>query len=197
MAISKERRNHLIRLADKTLNAHLNYLNSEINKKEKQIQDSSDEKEKKLLENEKMILEASKILRVKDDDCYILDSYNGQVASLSVSIAMSGLLPTLAIFYQDGAESNAEKAYRRNVLDVVAMMIMADKERDKLGFSANDKHAYNLMKYAVDNYAVDNYAVDNYAVDNSIKNNRLTALKQEIIECAIALKQVVRTYNLV
>ena len=121
----------------------------------------------------------------------ILESYNGQVASLSVSIAMSGLLPTLAIFYQDSNSNQIkEKAYRRNVLEVVAKMITDDNKK----WNFSDANA--LMKYAV-------------GLSNSISKNKnddkkrkcdlsnLNCLSNEIIECAIALKQVVRTYNLV
>lgn len=111
----------------------------------------------------------------------ILESYNGQVASLSVSIAMTGLLPTLAIFYQDKPESDPKKAYRRNVLEVVARMITADSKDKDWNFSAEGKYAYNLMKYAV----------------SPAKAANLDGLKKEIVECAIALKLVVRTYNLV
>lgn len=150
MAITKERRNHLIRLADKALN------------------------------EQKIILRHNKNDEGKTS-LDILESYNGQVASLSVSIAMAGLLPTLAIFYQDKPDSNTKKAYRRNVLDVVARMITADGKDEDWNFSENNRFAENLMAYAV--------------APSNIK--KLDALKQEMVECAIVLKLVVRTYNLV
>lgn len=142
MSITKERRDHLICLADKAL------------------------KEQKT------------ILR---DNKNILESYNGQVASLSVSIAMTGLLPTLVIFYQDEPDGNTKKAYRRNVLDVVARMITDDRQNEDWDFSENKNFADNLMKYSV----------------NPQNKGKLNDLKQEMEECAIALKLVVRTYNLV
>lgn len=148
MAITKERRNQLIRLADEALKAKDDILKA------------NKDKEGKTSWN-------------------ILESYNGQVASLSVSIAMSGLLPTLAIFYQDKPESNQKKAYRRNVIEVVARMITTDPEKE-WDFSAEGKYAYNLMKYAV----------------NPANAEKLDGLKNEMVECAIALKLVVRTYNL-
>lgn len=121
---------------------------------------------------------ANSALKVKKDvllenDQDILDSYNGQVASLSVSVAMSGLLPTLAIFYQDQPDEKKKKAYRKNVLEVIAEMITED--------SANNwtfENAKKLLEYAVSNPDKDK------------------DLKKEVTECAIALKQVVRTYNL-
>ena len=151
MAITKERRNHLIRLADKALNEQKIILRTKIDNEGKMSQE-------------------------------ILESYNGQVASLSVSIAMTGLLPTLAIFYQDKPDSNTKKAYRRNVLDAVARMITADENKEQdWDFSQNNKFAENMMAYAVD----------------PSKSDKLDALTKKMVECAIALKLVVRTYNLV
>lgn len=198
MATTKERRNYLIRLADETLRNHAFFLNGEIDKKEIQIRDTPDNKTKELLKTEKKILEAKKILRMKDDICDVLDSYNGQVASLSVSIAMSGLLPSLAIFYQDKPEPNAKKAYRRNVLDVIARMIIAD-DNNNSGFIVNNNYSESLFRHAIKlEYSLkeDKSKKLEYS---SIKEDKskLNNLKKEIIECSIALKQVVRTYNLV
>ena len=106
----------------------------------------------------------------------INESYNGSVAALGVSIAMGELLPALAIYYQDKPNSNAKpKANRRSVLDVIARIMTKDKYHD---FSEGDKYPDNLFRYAIDH-------------SNDSK------LKQEVIECSIALKHVVRTYKLV
>ena len=105
----------------------------------------------------------------------ILDAYNGQIAALGVSIAMSGLRPALAIYYQDKPNAKTKrKANRRTVLDLIAYMITQDKDNE---YQFTDAEA--LFRYAVDNDADLNW------------------LKNEIIDCSIALKQVVRTYNLV
>lgn len=118
----------------------------------------------------------SKILNGSD----IEEAYNGSIASLGVSIAMSELRPALAIYYQDEPNSATRpKANRRSVLDVIARVITKDsKEREltKWDFSTNKDFAKNLFDYAIKND------------DNE--------LKQEVIDCAIALKQIVRTYNL-
>ena len=117
----------------------------------------------------------SRILRNNNQD--IEEAYNGAVAALGVSIAMSELRPSLAIYYQDKPNSPTRpKANRRSVLDVIARMITADNECD-LDFSADGKYAENLFRHAI-------------AHDDN-------GLKKEVIDCAIALKQVVRTYNLV
>lgn len=111
------------------------------------------------------------------NDGNILDSYNGSVAALGVSIAMGELRPALAIYYQEKSERGARsKANRRSVLDIIARMITKDTDC-QLDFSSEGLHAKNMFRYAIEQN------------DNS--------LKQEIIDCSIALKQVVRTYNLV
>ena len=107
----------------------------------------------------------------------ILDAYNGSVAALGVSIAMGELRPALAIYYQEKSERGARpKANRRSVLDIIARMITKDTYC-QLDFSNQGLFAKNMFRYAVEQNDAN--------------------LKQEIIDCSIALKQVVRTYNLV
>lgn len=115
---------------------------------------------------------------LKANNCDIEEAYNGSIASLGVSVAMSGLRPSLAIYYQDKPNSaTSPKANRRSVLDVIARMISKDPVNMQWDFSAEDKFAENFFRFAV--------------------TTEDTNLKQEVIECAIALKQIVRTYNLV
>lgn len=114
---------------------------------------------------------------LSDNNCDIEEAYNGSIASLSVSIAMSELRPSLAIYYQDKPNSATRpKANRRSVLDVIARIITNDPDYPQ-DFSDDGKFAENFFRYAI----------------NTVDSN----LKKEVIECAIALKQVVRTYNLV
>lgn len=111
------------------------------------------------------------------NDGNILDAYNGSVSALGVSIAMGELLPSLAIYYQEKSERGAKaKANRRSVLDIIARMITKDSYC-QLNFSNQGLYAKNMFQYAIENNDVN--------------------LKQEIIDCSIALKQVVRTYNLI
>ena len=121
------------------------------------------------------------------NDGNIEDAYNGSVAALSVSIAMSELRPALAIYFQDKSKESKEnkekesktKANRRSVLDAIARMISKDEDKDNEwnSLSEGGKYAENLFRYAI-------------RKDDA-------KLKKEVIDCAIALKQVVRTYNLV
>ena len=111
------------------------------------------------------------------DNGNILDTYNGSVAALGVSIAMGELRPALAIYYQEKSERGARpKANRRSVLDVIARIVTKDTY-NQWNFSENGLFAKNMFRYAIE------------------QND--TNIKQEIIDCSIALKQVVRTYNLV
>ena len=174
-AMNKTRNNELIRLADNALRSHAELKANKIIEKEKQIQLTTSEKEKKEIEKEKKLLESERLLRKKEYTTDILDSYNGQVASLSVSVAMSGLLPTLAFFYQDKPETISNKAYRRNILDVIAIMM----NEDHYEWDVTEPNAKSLLEYAINH------------------SDAEKSLRKEITECAIALKQVVRTYNLV
>lgn len=136
----------------------------------------------------KLILWADEALREQDanidagiskvlNNGNIMDAYNGSVAALGVSIAMGELRPALAIYYQEKSERGAKpKANRRSVLDIISRIITKDTY-NQLNFSENGLFAKNMFRYAIE------------------QND--AHLKQEIIDCSIALKQVVRTYNLV
>lgn len=132
--------------------------------------------------NERLILQADEALRrvnlfEDNEKTKIQDSYNGQVAALGVSIAMTGILPTLAIYYQDKPNSNApRKANRRAVLEIIAQMITLPPLPN---LQPSTQSARALLTYAIH------------------KDAQLAWLKKEVIDCSIALKQVIRTYNLV
>jgi hypothetical protein len=112
----------------------------------------------------------------KEGTTDIYDSYNGQISAFGVAIAMSGLRPALAIYYQDGKA----KVNRRAILTIIAKMISDDKDYDKTFQGDNEALAKGLLTHAL-----------------SLDNNGLSKLQREVIDCSIALKQVVRTYNLV
>lgn len=114
--------------------------------------------------------------------------YDGKTAALSVSFAMSGLLPTLAFYYQE--DKKKEEPYLRNILDVVAQMIdNPDNNNSKF------KDAGSLFGYAIK--LEEEMKKSNDETEKKECDEKLKDLKQSLIECAIALKQVVRTYNLV
>lgn len=126
----------------------------------------------------------------------IAETYDGKTAALSVSVAMSDLLPTLAIYYQDYDEKNPTAPCRRNVLNVIATMITNPDSNQTFS------DAQALLKYAIDYHdklkdLKSDVDLADSAFDSIDYQDKLKDLKRDVIDCAIALKQVVRTYNLV
>lgn len=115
---------------------------------------------------------------LKADGRSIKDSYNGLVAGFSVSVAMSGLCPALSAYFKssDGDDS----VNRLLILEVIARMIHRDG--DTLPAFREIDSAKKLFRKAID------------LAGNADASRKL---QQEVIDCAIALKQVVRTYQLV
>lgn len=126
--------------------------------------------------NEELIKLAEEALQ--DPNIYIIndkrtgevnEAYNGQIAALGVTIAMSGLRPALVIYYQDNKNSKCNK---REIVKAIALMVRKPNSTEKY------QSAKELMKEVIGKDADLNY------------------YKKEIIDASIALKQVVRTYNL-
>lgn len=113
----------------------------------------------------------------KDDPTSIYSSYNGQIAALGVSILMIGLKPTVSVYYQDKPKDN--EAYRRCLLGVIAKML--DKSDSKWKSKLAKEAPYE--KYAIE-------------LTRSIMKDDKDTLKTDILNCSIALKQVIRTYKL-
>lgn len=103
----------------------------------------------------------------------IKSAYNGHVAALPVAIALSGLKPAIAIYYQDKSGNSPERVDKSVLLEVIGKMIRADKP------SLNITNSETLVKAVL-----------------SSGTDLEKALKREIIDCAIALKLVIRTYKL-
>lgn len=100
----------------------------------------------------------------------IYDSYNGQIAALGVSILMIGLKPTLAIYYQD--------APKRALLEVIVRMLRRKEDNKEVYGSAE-----SLVRHILDK-------------DKRLSEQDEKKLKTDILNCSIALKQVIRTYKL-
>lgn len=105
----------------------------------------------------------------------ITDSYNGLTAGFGVTVAMNGLLPAIVMYYQDSNASR--KTDRRQILDIIGKMISLDGYKPQGLVQIND--ATSLLQAAI--------------ADKDGK----TTLKREVIDCAVALKQIIRTHNLV
>lgn len=97
----------------------------------------------------------------------IESSYNGLVAAFPVSVAMSGLKPTIIIYAQD------KDSGRSVVLKVLLKMM----KEDGASFPSDVEMLIALIRSRDCNQAVED------------------ALKKELIDCAVALKLVVRTYS--
>lgn len=97
-------------------------------------------------------------------------SYNGQIAAFSVSVAMSGLKPALALYMNGSSSSDVDKT---KIIDLLAAMY--GKEH---GENLNGKTFYDNVIKEMDNKKIEQY-------------------RESIIEYAIALKLAVRTYKLV
>ena len=97
------------------------------------------------------------------------ESYNGQIAAFSVSIALSGLKPTLAIYHSD---KSASKVNKNAIVELLAYMY--GKENGK---KMNDDEFYKMVCQA--------------------EGQKEETLKNTIIEYGIALKLTVRTFELV
>lgn len=112
-------------------------------------------------------------------DSQIADSYNGQIASFAVAVSQSGLCPALSSYYKE-SNNDTRTVNRQPILEIISRMIHADTQ---MPAELRDiENASNLMRKAVF-----------WANDKC----RSRILRQEVIDCAIALKQVVRTYKLV
>lgn len=97
-------------------------------------------------------------------------SYNGQIASFSVTIAMSGLKPALALYMNGSSSSDVDKT---KIIDLVAQMY-----NEEHGGNIDGKTFYDKVIKEKDDEKIEQY-------------------QKTIVEYAIALKLAVRTYKLV
>lgn len=96
----------------------------------------------------------------------ISDSYNGQIAAFSVSVALSGLKPAMALYYSGKGSSDVDK---KKIIELLAAMY--SKEGPE-----NNADAFFQMVIATNGDALAN-------------------LQKKIIEYGIALKLAVRTFK--
>lgn len=103
----------------------------------------------------------------------INSTYDGKTSAFGVSMAIMGLKPTLAMYYKHIKKSAVQP---RNILTVIANML-------------NDTDS---------NYPIDKFddagTFVNYVISNDRTREELSDIHKKVIECAIALKMVIRTY---
>lgn len=118
------------------------------------------------------VLSVSGILKQNQNGFFIEDSYNSQTAGFGITVAMNGLLPALVIYYQQASESR--EINRKNILEAIAQMISQDEEyRNHKQIS----DANSLLKAAM-------------------ASPTSKSLRKEVLDCVVALKQIIRTYKL-
>lgn len=98
----------------------------------------------------------------------ISESYNGQIAAFPVSVALSGLKPTMVLYYNRDSGSSIDK---RAIVKLLAEMYNKDKKEH---FS--DEDFFNKV-----------------INDNTLDD---ISFKRLIIEYAIALKLTLRTFKM-
>lgn len=97
----------------------------------------------------------------------VSDSYNGQIAAFSVSVALSGLKPALALYYSGKGSSEVDK---KEIIKLLAAMYSKEKN-----IQTNADAFFQLVINA--------------------NGNDLAVLQKIIIEYGIALKLAVRTFK--
>ena len=97
----------------------------------------------------------------------VSDSYNGQIAAFSVSVALSGLKPAMALYYSGKGSSDVDK---KEIIKLLAAMY------NKQASSPINADAF-------------------YQLVIRSTGNQLAELQQKITEYGIALKLAVRTFK--
>ena len=124
---------------------------------------------------------ADEVVAADKDLCIggkVNSSYNGQISALGVMIAMVGLNPALCLYNQEGSTN----VPRRNILSALARIIASDREfRNELK---------NRFTDIGDNFNRDEL----YKRVIHSEGDESRMFKTEILNCIVALKQVVRTY---
>lgn len=97
----------------------------------------------------------------------VSDSYNGQIAAFSVSVALSGLKPAMALYYSGKDSSDVDK---KEIIKLLADMYGKETE--------SQTSADVFYKNVID-----------------ANGDELAELQKKIIEYGIALKLAVRTFK--
>lgn len=97
----------------------------------------------------------------------ISDSYNGQIAAFSVSVALSGLKPAMALYYSGKGSSDVDK---KEIIKLLAAMYSIE--------TGNQKSADEFFQLVI-----------------GANGNELAGLQKIINEYGIALKLAVRTFK--
>jgi hypothetical protein len=114
-----------------------------------------------------------------NDPFYIKSNYDGKVSGFGITVALSGLRPALAMYFNESGDIKT-----RPILETLAKIIVVDEEY-------NNEISKDSLKL--------NAATARDLIDLAIKmsDELLPVLKKYVLEATTALKQVIRTYELV
>lgn len=110
------------------------------------------------------VIDSSSICK---DGVIISDSYNGQIAAFSVTVALSGLKPAVALYYSGKGSSDVDK---KEIIKLLAAMYSKE-----IGTPKSADVFFELVIQA--------------------SGNELADLQKKITEYGIALKLAVRTFK--
>ena len=132
------------------------------------------------------------------------ESYDGQTAAFSVSVAMFGLKPTMVLYYNNdddnntsdkktaNSESEQSKIIKNNIVSLIFEMFKKDIE-----INDNDSKEEKERKEKYKNL---NIKKEEDLYDKIIEANKTTKVtdaqfRKDIVSYAIALKLVIRTFQ--
>ena len=126
-----------------------------------------------LMEYAEAVLQSENCPLFKDKEKGVIhESYNGQVSALGVSTLMIGLKATMAVYFQDEPKQE-KKAYRRCLLEVIVQML---NRKNTTSFNDANDFVHQVMM--------------------NTDATQLEQYKSDVVNCSVALKQVIRTYKL-
>ena len=104
---------------------------------------------------------------------FVPDVYKGYVASMGASIILSGLIPTLAFYNNEGENSGSEQP-RRPLLNILQALLL---------------HRYDDLERR---------SLFDYALTLQAQNNRaeLRQLRRDVINASIAVKLALRSFQM-
>ena len=105
--------------------------------------------------------------RIYENGEIISESFNGQIAAFSVSVALSGLKPTMAVYYDQDSGSDVDK---NMIVELLADLYNKDKQT-----CYKSKEFYDKI----------------IGLEPQEEPNK----RRDIIEYAIALKLAIRTFK--
>ncbi len=111
--------------------------------------------------------EAIRDSSICNDGVIVSESYNGQIAAFSVSVAISGLKPAMALYYSGKGSSDVDK---KKIIGLIADMYSKDTNTT---ISADEFYKKVIEK----------------------ENSQLPELQKQITEYGIALKLAIRTFK--